>query len=437
MASNLVPPGPSSLPLVGIIPKLAIDPLNTFQSLHLNYGGFVRFQKGRSFRYICFDPEGVHHVLATNGKNYTKSRSYQKLKTFLGAGLVTTEGSQWQQLRKNAQPGFSPPAMKDYFTTIKQVTEKSLQKIKTADGFDLSSFFIELTLSIISQTMFHLDLASQAEVLSPAFEFCVSFMNHRMESFIDWNSYFTTSRGHKFNQYKQQIDKLMLEVIAKRKLNRGLHRDYLESLLEEQNLNPTTLSDTIIKDQLITFVMAGHETSANMLSWTLLLLLQNKKQLKSATDFCRSIDIQEYSDLSKIDFIENILKESLRLYPPVWMISRDSVSNDSILGFAIVPKSTVNICPYVTHRSSKYWDNPLDFNPQRFELEYNKKAYFPFSSGARACIGSQLALMEGKWIVYQILKNFNLTCDHLDLSPQVSVVLKPKISHRIQCTKAL
>jgi cytochrome P450 len=300
---------------------------------------------------------------------------------------------------------------------------------------DLHSQMIEITLSIISRTMFHLDLASQTEVLSPAFEYCVSFMNHRMEAFIDWDDHFTTAKGRKFNSYKELIDKLMLEIITQRKKNLGQHQDYLESLLQEQAKNPSEITDSLVKDQLITFVMAGHETSANMLSWTLLLLLKNPDVLKSATEFSRSIEVSEYADLSKLAPLENILKESLRLYPPVWMISRDSVAADSVLGYSIEANSTVNICPYVTHRSEKFWDNANAFMPQRFEKEYNKKAFFPFSAGPRSCIGSQLALMEGKWIIYQILRNLNIQCDRLDLTPQISVVLKPKAMHWIQCLK--
>ncbi|MBL7543444.1 MAG: cytochrome P450 [Bdellovibrionaceae bacterium] len=436
MSLNSVPPGPSSLPLIGVIPQLIRDPLGTFVSMHKNFGGFVRFQKGRSFRYICFDPEGIHHILVNNSKNFTKSRRYEKLKTFLGAGLVTTEGTQWQSLRKTAQPGFAPPAMKDYFHTIKSVTAATIGRIQETGSMDLQAQMIELTLSIISQTMFHLDLASQTEVLSPAFEYCVSFMNHRMEAFIDWNEYYTTSEGKKFNSYKQTIDRLMLDIISERKKNLGQHRDYLESLLYEQNKNPQEITDHVIKDQLITFVMAGHETSANMLSWTILLLLKHPEILKSATELCRTINPSEFGDLTQLAPLENILKESLRLFPPVWMISRDAINQDTILGFSIEAGSTINICPYVTHRSPRYWEQPLEFIPSRFERNYNKKAFIPFSSGPRACIGSQLALLEGKWILYQILKNFDLACDRLDLEPHISVVLKPKSSHKIQCTKA-
>lgn len=436
MSTHLVPPGPFSLPLVGVIPQLIRNPLGTFESMHKNHGGFVRFQKGRSYRYVCYDPEAIHHILVNNNKNYTKSRRYEKLKTFLGAGLVTTEGQQWQSLRKTAQPGFAPPAMKDYFQTIKNVTASTLQKIEKQQGMDLQAQMIELTLSIISQTMFHIDLASQTEVLSPAFEYCVSFMNHRMEAFIDWDDHFTTSRGRKFNSHKKLIDQLMSEIITARKENLGQHRDYLETLVQEQNKNPHEISDQVIKDQLITFVMAGHETSANMLSWTILLLLKHPEKLKMATEFCRSMDISEFTDLAQLNPLENILKESMRLFPPVWMISRDSLGPDIVSGFPIEGGSTVNICPYVTQRSSMYWERPLDFLPERFEGNYNKKAYIPFSSGPRSCIGSQLALMEGKWILYQMLKTINLNCNHLDMEPHVSVVLKPKVSHKILCTKA-
>jgi cytochrome P450 len=435
MSPYRAPPGPNSLPFVGIIPNLIRDPLGTFESLHEKYGGFVRFQKGRSFRYICFDPDSIQHILVGNSRNYTKSNRYQKLKTFLGSGLVTAEGQLWQQQRKSAQPGFSPPAMKDYFSTIKNVTESTVQRIAKNKVMDLHSQMIEITLSIISQTMFHLDLSSQTEVLSPAFEYCVSFMNRRMETFIDWDDYYVTSRGKKFNSYKTLIDKLMLDVIRQRKENLGQNQDYLETLLQEQLKNPHEISDTIIKDQLITFVMAGHETSANMLSWTLLLLLQHPKKMMEAAEFARSIEVSEYADLSKLTPLENILKESLRLYPPVWMISRDSLGPDSIMGYNISAKSTINLCPYVTHRSKRYWDNANSFAPERFETDYNKKAFFPFSSGPRSCIGSQLALMEGKWILYQLLRNFNLRCDKVDLTPSVSVVLKPKRPHIISAFK--
>ncbi|OYZ24540.1 MAG: hypothetical protein B7Y39_01120 [Bdellovibrio sp. 28-41-41] len=439
MSPNLAPPGPNSLPFVGIIPQLIRDPLGTFKNMHEKYGGFVRFQKGQSFRYICFDPDAIQHILVGNARNYTKSKRYEKLKTFLGSGLVTAEGQLWQQQRKAAQPGFSPPAMKDYFNTIKKVTESTVQRIAKNKVMDLQSQMIEITLSIISQTMFHLDLSSQTEVLSPAFEYCVSFMNRRMEAFIDWDEYYVTSRGKKFNSYKTLIDKLMLDVIRQRKEYRKenlvQHQDYLETLLQEQIKNPHDISDSIIKDQLITFVMAGHETSANMLSWTLLLLLQHPKKMIEATEFARSIDVSDYSDLPKLAPLENILKESLRLYPPVWMISRDSLGPDTIMGYNIGMNSTINLCPYVTHRSDKYWNDPNSFIPERFEQEYNKKAYFPFSSGPRSCIGSQLALMEGKWILYQLLRNFNLRCDRVDLTPSISVVLKPKHPHIISAFK--
>tara|TARA_B110001454_G_scaffold183141_1_gene178146 strand:+ start:81331 stop:82641 length:1311 start_codon:yes stop_codon:yes gene_type:complete len=435
MSPNLAPPGPNSLPFVGIIPQLIRDPLGTFQSMHEKYGGFVRFQKGQSFRYICYDPDAIQHILVGNSKNYTKSKRYEKLKTFLGSGLVTAEGQLWQQQRKAAQPGFSPPAMKDYFNTIKKVTEATVLQIARKQSMDLQSQMIEITLSIISQTMFHLDLSSQTEVLSPAFEYCVSFMNRRMEAFIDWDEYYVTSNGKKFNSYKTLIDKLMLDIIRQRKENLGQHQDYLETLLQEQIKNPNEISDSIIKDQLITFVMAGHETSANMLSWTLLLLLQHPNKLKEAAEFARSIEVSDYADLSKLTVLENILKESLRLYPPVWMISRDSVGPDSIMGYGIDAASTINLCPYVTHRSAKYWDQPNSFIPERFEKDYNKKAFFPFSAGPRSCIGSQLALMEGKWILYQLLRNFNLRCDSIDLTPSISVVLKPKHSHTIEAIK--
>lgn len=436
MSPNLAPPGPNSLPFVGVIPQLIRDPLGTFMSMHKNYGGFVRFQKGRSFRYVCYDPDAIQYILVGNSKNYIKSKRYEKLKTFLGSGLVTAEGQLWQQQRKSAQPGFAPPAMKDYFNTIKNVTAATMQKISHNKVFDLQSQMIELTLSIISQTMFHLDLASQTEVLSPAFEYCVSFMNHRMEAFIDWDAHYLTSKGKKFNSYKVLIDKLMLDIIRQRKNNLGQHQDYLETLLQEQIKNPSEITDSLIKDQLITFVMAGHETSANMLSWTVLLLLQHPNKLIEATEFARSVEVSDYSELAKLGLLENILKESLRLYPPVWMISRDSVGPDTIQGYSIDRGSTINLCPYVTHRSDSFWNNPDAFIPERFEKDYNKKAYFPFSAGPRSCIGSQLALMEGKWILYQLLRNFNLRCDQtIDLTPHVSVVLKPKRPHMIKAFK--
>ena len=373
-------------------------------------------------RFVLLNsPEHVYHTLIANRANYVKkTRGYTALKLVLGNGLVTSEGDFWKRQRRIAQPAFHRRKLAGLGDVMTRCTEDTLERwrpmIGTGESLDVSAEMMALTLEIVCETLLGVRSRSgQAEQIAHAIDVGMEHIVKRTRSILNVPEFIPTPRNLRFKRAVKTLDDIVLGIIEERRRSPEArhHNDLLAMFMESRDAETgEQMDDEQLRDEVMTMFLAGHETTAMNLTWTLYLLSQHPqvlRRLQDELDDALGGRTPGFEDLARLPYLEMVLKESMRLYPPVPMLARTSVEDDVVPGGYRVPaESYVLICQYTTHRSASLWENPERFDPERFTEENLAKvpkwAWYPFSVGQRKCIGDGFAMMEARLVLATLLQ---------------------------------
>lgn len=416
-----VPPGPFWW--TPITPGIAMrrDPLGFVTAMARDYGDVVCLRMGPMRFYLVHHAEGVKQVLQDNNQNYVKGPVIARVKILIGEGLFTSEGPFWRRQRRLAQPAFTRERIAGFADTMVRRTAERLESwapaVTRGDTIDLAAEMNALALTIVGETLFGRDLSGEAQAAGQALRVALEVTAHRVMSFLPAPMWIPTARHRGFRRAVRTLDACVYEIIAARRRAAQLGDDLLGMLMAARDEETgEAMSTGQLRDEVMTFLLAGHETTAAALAWTWYLLARHPQFAEAART-----EVQEVlgdrdptvADLPRLPWSRMIVEEAMRLYPPVWGIGRQSIGPDSIGGYDIPAGAIVNLSPWVTHRHPSYWSDPECFDPERFrpgrERDRPRFSYFPFSGGPRLCIGEPFALLEAQLIMAMMLRRYDLT----------------------------
>lgn len=398
----------------------------------------MRFPVKPHTAHLFRHPDHVRHVLIDNAKNYGKqTRGYAKLRGVLGAGLVTSEGDFWKRQRRIANPAFHRERIAHFGEVMTRCATDMLdgwsERIARGEPFDVSQEMMRVTLRVIGLTMLSADVEARSSIVAEAIDALLHIVIRRVNNILDWPEHLPTSENRRYDRALRALDRVVNEVIAERRRTGEQKGDLLAMLMSARD--PETgegMSDGQLRDEVMTVFLAGHETTANTLTWTLYLLSLHPDAARKVREEVASVLGErppKLEDLDRLVYTEQVLKESMRLFPPAWFISRSVIEDDVVGGYHIPKGSWVLFSPYLTHRDPRFWTNPEGFDPLRFTQEEEEKrpkcAYFPFSTGPRKCIGEAFAMMEARLILAVIMQRARL-----ELVPGRRVELDPTVTLR-------
>ncbi|HBP20925.1 MAG TPA: cytochrome P450 [Planctomycetes bacterium] len=426
--------------LLGALPAFASDPLGLLAQ-GVATGEVARHQIVHRVLVQLNSPEGVGHVLQGNASNYVKSTTYRDLQVVLGEGLLTSEGAFWRRQRRIAQPSFKRNALGAFLPVFARTSADLVAEWRcrpAGQPLDVHAETTRLALRIAGLALFSADLQEEASSLGEAVSHALEFADQRTLSIVKPPLWFPWPGHGAFRRAKRTIDEALTGLIAERRAagSEAQPRDLLSRLVFATD--PETgesMSDQQLRDEVVTFFLAGHETTANALAWTLHLLaaepeLQARIAAEAEQAFgSRAPDQLEAEHVGQLELTRRAVEEGLRLYPPAWIIEREPLEDDEVGGYR-VPKGAIVMLPtWVLHRREDLWPDPLRFDPDRFLPERRSErprwAYFPFGGGQRQCIGAEFALLELQVILATLLRAFRLERAGEPPTPQASITLRP------------
>ncbi len=402
-------------------------------------GPIVRLQMAHRTFWLIQSPALVEYVLEGNHRNYRKSDRYAELERFLGKGLLTSEGDEWRRQRRRAQPAFNHKRLPRLAETMVAETRARLDAWETLERsgapFDVLNEMMALTLSVVTRALYAGELGKNFDEFGRALTILLRLTDDRVNLPFSFPPGFPTPANLRFKNASAVLDRYVHEMIRTRRLKSEEGTDLLSTLLQtHDDATGEPLSDAQLRVEIMTMVLAGHETTANALTWTWHLLSKSpwvERAVRAEVTNTLGGRDPTFDDLPRLPLTLRVFQEALRLYPPVWLFERQNVMEDVLGGFPIRPGTRVTVCPYVLHHSPEYWENPEGFDPERFLPERSetrpKFAYVPFGGGPRICIGSQFAQMEAQIILAMTLQRYRLELDPTrTVEPALMLILRPK-----------
>ena len=423
------PPGPTGSVLLGSLVEGWNRPLELFSRCMLEHGPIARLRFGPAFYYLLNDPELVRHVFVENHRNYKKSRNYQGFRIVLGDGLFTSEGELWRRQRKLEQPAFHRERLAGFAGAMTDSTRGAIAGLRALAGtpVQVAEAMSRLSLRIVLRTLFTSDVDEESDALREA----VSFVNEFGESAFFLPAWLPTAKNRNLRRALAVFDRLAARLIAARRAGRdgaAGKSDLLTMLMTARDeATGEPMSDRLIRDEALTLVIGGHETTATVLTWTFYLLsLYPEVERRLRAHVLEVIGDRDPTadDVPRLGYVAQVLQESMRLYPPAWVMEREALADDEVGGFRIPAGATVAVCPYVLHRHPDHWTHPDGFDPDRFSPERSRDrsryVYLPFGAGPRQCIGNVFGMMETVIIVSMVVRELRL-----ELVPGHKVELEP------------
>ncbi|MBD0300733.1 MAG: cytochrome P450, partial [Tolypothrix sp. T3-bin4] len=393
----------------------------------------VPLQLGLTPTCLLTNPEYIEEVLK-NRNDFIKSRGLRALKSLLGEGLLSAEGESWFWQRRLAQPIFHQKRINGYSQIMVEYTNRMLQTWHDGETHDIHADMMHLTLQIVMKCIFSADLdAGEAKVVANALDVAMQwFESKRRQNFLVWE-WFPRPENIRYRNAIAQMDEAIYKLIQERRNSVEKSNDLLTMLMEakdEETLQQ--MDDKLLRDEVATLMLAGHETTANALSWTWLLLAQNpevREKLELELNQVLQGKLPTLEDLGQLVYTQQIIKESMRLYPPVPLMGRQAAVDTQIDDYEIPQGMAIMISQWVMHRHPKYFENSEAFQPERWTQEFEKQlpkgVYIPFGDGPRICIGKGFAQMEAALLLATIAQQFQI-----DLVPGYSTVPQPSITLR-------
>lgn len=439
-ATAVRPSGPPGMPVIGNLLAARRDPLAFLLRLSRDYGDIARYRLGYYTGYLVNHPDYIRHVLQLNHRNYNKQNfTYRMLKPVLGEGLLTSDGAHWLRERRLIQPAFNHKRLETLGSLMTTASAELLDEWDSAAArgqpIDMAEEMRRLTLRIIGETLFSIDISTDTNTIGTAFTSLNQDVAYRFRTVFVPPLWVPTPRNLAFKRARAELNAVVYSIIAERRRHADSRGDLLDILLAARDeASGTGMTDQQVRDEVMTLMLAGHETTATALTWIWYLLSQYPEvaeRLRSELDRVLGGRVPEVDDLPALPYTNQVVNEALRLYPPVWVISRTAIEDDHVGKYHVPAGTVLLLSQYTMHRHPAFWEQPERFRPERFSPEHAGKhhpyAYFPFGGGPRLCIGDHLAMMETQLVVATIAQRYRpeLVTGH-PVEPEPLVTLRPR-----------
>ncbi len=435
MKTNPVyPPGPTGGFQFRNLRRFQTQRLAFLESNRKDYGDIVHFRIGMRDIYQLNDPEMIQQVLVKQPEDFHKSPNLKRTtRQSIGQGLLTSEDDFHKRQRRLVQPAFHYKRIANYADVMVDYTRQMLAAWSNGEIRSIAPEMMKLTMRIVGKTLFDADVSDQADSIGEAITIGIETAGERITRIIQLPDWIPTPKNRKRRRAGQLIEDTIMGIINERRASGEDKGDLLSMLLmavDEEDGGQMTNKQ--VRDEAMTLFIAGHETTANALAWSLYLLAQHpdieaKLAHEIQTVLCNKP--ATIADLARLPYNEMVVKEAMRLYPPAWIISREAINDIELGGYPIRKGSILLMSMWVMHHHPKYWEEPERFDPERFapgwEDRVPKYAYFPFGGGPRICIGNQFAMMEAQLVLATIMQQF-----HMQLVPGQTIIPDPMITLR-------
>jgi cytochrome P450 len=411
-------------------------PLAYLPALVREHGDVLGFHFGRQTIAVLSDPDDIRDVLVTNARAFHKGRGLERAKMLLGEGLLTSEGEFHLRQRRLAQPAFHRARVAAYGDTMARYAERRFATWTDGGTFDLSREMAAYTLAVAGKTLFDADIESEAPEIGRALTDSLAAFNFSVLPFAEHLLKLPFPVVRRFKRARARLDATIFRLIAERRASGEDRGDLLSMLLlaHDTEGDGSGMTDTQLRDEAMTILLAGHETTANALTWALYLVSTHpgvEARLHAEVDALGGAPLGA-EDVSRLPYARAVLAETMRLYPPAWIIGRRALAPYRVGDVELPARTIVLTSQWIVHRDPRWWPDADVFQPERWlpggsamEPGRPKFSYFPFGAGTRVCIGEQFAWMEGILALATVVRGW-----HLDLVPGHPVVPQPIVTLR-------
>lgn len=434
-SDRTLPPMPPTAPIGGHLLPMRRDPLSfMLNNLH-EYGDVVPLKFAHFNAFQVNHPDLIQDVLVKQARNFRKSPIYKvSVSDYLGNGLLISDGDYWKRQRKMMQPAFHTQRINAYAETMVHYTQQMLAEWQDGQQRDLAHEMMELTLFIVGKTLFDVDMRQRSAQIAESLEYMLEDVMQEAQAIVRLPEWIPTPRRMRKNRTIETLNEVVFGIINERRENFEDRGDLLSMLLAAESDDGERMTDQEVRDEALTIVLAGHETTANALTWTLYLLATHPQVEARLVEEIRDVlgdNPPTLADLPALPYTDQVLKEGMRLYPPAWSFGRQATTDVTLGDTLIRDREGVIISTYAVHRDPRWFPQPEHFDPTRFtperEAELPRYAYFPFGGGPRICIGNNFAMMEAQLILASIVQQYHLTLpDGYTPQKEALLTLRPK-----------
>jgi cytochrome P450 len=438
------PPGPAPRFLIGNFPLFSSDPLAVFTRWAREFGDIFYYRAGWIQVYFLNHPDLIESVLVTQSQNFAKDKVIQNSRWFLGAGLLTSEGPEWRRQRRLCQPAFHRERLAGYGQTMAAYAEEMLATWQDHEIRDIHQEMMQLTMRIVAKVLFSVEVKGDTESVAGALNVLMRHSSGGRMILPPVLRHLPLPALIRVKQAVTELDAIVNRIIGRRRASGEDTGDLLSMLIAARDEDGSVMTDRQLRDEIMTFLLAGHETTAVSLSWTWYLLSQHpevEQKLRQELNEILAGRTPRLEDLPRLPYTDKVVRESMRLYPPAWSLARTATKAMEIGGYHLPAGANVVVSPWILHRDPRFYTNPAQFDPERWSPAATQHlprfAYFPFGGGPRLCIGASFAMMEVNLLLAAIAQRFQLRMvpGH-PVVPLPSITLRPQHGMRMSMSRS-
>ena len=436
IATAKSPPSSPGRPFVGHLLGFRHDPPGLLSGLAREHGDIVHFKLGPQDIYLLNHPDYIRDVLVTHNRNFVKSRGLELAKKFLGESLLTSEGEFHRRQRRLAQPAFHRQRINAYANVMTEHAVRTRERWRDGQTLDMWQEMMRLTLAIVGKTLFDAEVESEAPEIGKALTDVMQLFGRITNPLGGLLEKLPLPANIRWLKAKARLDATIYRMINERRASGEDRGDLLSMLLlaQDEEGDGGSMTDEQLRNEAMTLFIAGHETTANALTWTWYLISQHtdvEARLHEEIDSVLAGRVPSADDVARLPYIEMVFAESMRLYPPAWTLGRRVLTDYPIGPYTVPANAIVLMSPWVMHHDSRFFPEPFKFDPERWTPEAResrpKFSYFPFGGGPRVCIGEQFAWMEGALLIATIGQRWKMRlAPGQRVEPKAMITLRPR-----------